>query len=293
MRRQKGLFELIRERDVAHIGEQLDSSPAMINVKDPLGLEPLHHCIMTGRNEIAELLLSKGARCDIFSASGLGMLDQVQTMLREKPSLHAGRDSLGLTPLHWAALGGKVDVGEVLIAHGAKIDAGDSSGVTPLHCAAVNGHKAIAELLVAHGADLAARDKTGAWPALRAVKEGHKDLAASLKCNLDDATSTRFLLGASIVFCAAEAAVCFYLVWRASPVTPPIGSPYSLLAALGLFSIAWIAIAACLYVQIGKDTHGTGAASSRIVCTLAGLVTLVTMVAGIVLVIVGIRALLT
>ena len=57
----------------------------------------------------------------------------------------------GWTPLHSAAGEGEAACVELLLQHGAHIDAADSEGVTALHRAASGDHVACAKLLLAHG----------------------------------------------------------------------------------------------------------------------------------------------
>ena len=70
------------------------------------------------------------------------------------------RDEYGDTPLHDAAYyGAPVDFVELLIAHGADVNARNESGDgTPLHSAIPGGSLIVAELLLAHGADVNARE---------------------------------------------------------------------------------------------------------------------------------------
>lgn len=59
-----------------------------------------------GRKDIAEFLLSKGSRMDIFVATMLGKLDIVKTMLTAYPELIHAKGPHGLTFLHHAKKGG-------------------------------------------------------------------------------------------------------------------------------------------------------------------------------------------
>jgi ankyrin repeat protein len=62
-----------------------------------------------------------------------------------------GRGS-GRTPLHCAARRGKKTIAEMLLAHGANMDARGWYGKTPLSLAKEGGHTEIVELLRKHGA---------------------------------------------------------------------------------------------------------------------------------------------
>ena len=83
------------------------------------------------------------------------------------------------TPLHEAAVGGHKDVAELLIAHGADVNAncaragGGRFGGTPLHEAVFGGHKDVAELLISKGADINAKQSGGLTPLDVAAFKGH------------------------------------------------------------------------------------------------------------------------
>lgn len=71
----------------------------------------------------------------------------------------------GVTPLHEAAMKNHTGVVEVLVAHGAKVDAWDDAGETPLHEAALGGGVEGAEILLARRAEIDAKDRrSGATP---------------------------------------------------------------------------------------------------------------------------------
>ena len=103
---------------------------------------PLYVAANLGRKDIAELLISRGAKID-----GKG-----------------DAKSGNRTPLHAAALRGSRDVAALLLSQGADINAKDVAGATPLHFAAREGRKDVAELLIAKGADINAMDKDGRTP---------------------------------------------------------------------------------------------------------------------------------
>lgn len=60
----------------------------------------------------------------------------------------------GNLPLHWAAWTNAVEIGQLLLEHGAEVDAATRVGASALQYAAAQGHRAFADLLVRHRAKL-------------------------------------------------------------------------------------------------------------------------------------------
>jgi ankyrin repeat protein len=61
--------------------------------------------------------------------------------------------STGDQPLHKAAIWGDVDAAEVLLMHGADVNAHGEDGETPLHMAVIGGSAAMVVFLLSRGAD--------------------------------------------------------------------------------------------------------------------------------------------
>ena len=55
------------------------------------------------------------------------------------------------TPLHLAAWNNSLELAELLISSGAKVNVEDIGGSTPLDWADINGHRKMQELLIIHG----------------------------------------------------------------------------------------------------------------------------------------------
>jgi ankyrin repeat protein len=113
---------------------------------------------------------------DIFSAIRNADLDLVKKCLRNNPDCVKAREELDRTPLHTISSQGKgtlpvhVEIAELLIAHGADVNARSLRGWTPILCIAVNGSKqsvGVGKCLIDHGADLDAKDLSGSgWQSL-------------------------------------------------------------------------------------------------------------------------------
>ena len=82
-------------------------------------------------------------------------------------------NSMGWTPLHWAARYNLYDICKILIDNGANVNAANCAGWTPLHAACYEGLLEICELLIDSGADVNIEDDEGERPIDEAVGEGH------------------------------------------------------------------------------------------------------------------------
>jgi ankyrin repeat protein len=140
-----------------------------INQKARLtGATPLYAACIRNYQDIAELLISKGA--------------DVNAPL-----------SVGTTALHYMAKYSDergLDMVGFLLTRGAKVETEDRDGISPLHSACENKDSAIAELLIRGGADIHKRTRQGATPLHFAVNAGHTFLVGLLLekgANVNDA----------------------------------------------------------------------------------------------------------
>ncbi|KXJ88440.1 ankyrin repeat-containing domain protein [Microdochium bolleyi] len=125
--------------------------------------------------DMTRLLLSHGADptvpvanyCPITLASACGLHDVIELMLSTATSRAAARRMVnvrsgnGCTPLHDAARTGKDAVVQLLIDHGAHIEARCASGHTPLLWAAKWSQPSIVRILLRAGADPWVSDNNG------------------------------------------------------------------------------------------------------------------------------------
>jgi hypothetical protein len=98
-------------RDVTRVRELVERYPAVANAAVDWGFgdweDALGAASHVGRREIAELLLSHGARPSIFSAAMLGQLDVVRACVAARPGVQRTYGPHGITLMAHARAGGK------------------------------------------------------------------------------------------------------------------------------------------------------------------------------------------
>ena len=139
--------------DLEKVRAYLEKDPKQINATDSKGRTVLGRAERSGKKELVEFLLEKGATEDIFAAAIVGHTDKVAAFLKQDPKLINARDSDGKTALHWAALYGQTKVMELLLANKADVNSLDEDGFTPLHWAATFNQSDAVKLLLANKAE--------------------------------------------------------------------------------------------------------------------------------------------
>ncbi|KAL2820683.1 hypothetical protein BJX63DRAFT_379980 [Aspergillus granulosus] len=176
-----------------------------IDAQDELGRTPLHWACATGKESLAEMLLTRpliaSARIP-GSVAAMAGADVNAVEGRNKTALHLAvahgneamlglllkhgaevnaRSDGGWTPLHNACDRGSVSIVRRLLGAGAKINSQLLNGISPLHLAAQGGHREVVECLLER-TDLKQRlrDNFGSTPFLRAAQFKRKEIVALL-----------------------------------------------------------------------------------------------------------------
>jgi ankyrin repeat protein len=135
----------------------------------------LHYAARNGNVGLANLLITRGAHVDapgkmyivIHSATYHGLLVRFV-----EP---------GMTPLHWAAYHGQIDMVRLLLDEGAKIGAATTHGEsTALYLAVEAKRLDVSKYLLERGADIEAKSEVG----LRASKTGRKTALGLAQMNM-------------------------------------------------------------------------------------------------------------
>lgn len=104
-------FVIAGHGNLVKVKEMLDATPGLLNATWDWGGGDFETAIggagHMGNREIAEYLLSKGARLDLFQAAMLGKLDIVKSILTAWPELKTSKGPHGIMLIHHATKGGE------------------------------------------------------------------------------------------------------------------------------------------------------------------------------------------
>ena len=208
------LFEIIGKGDADAMATLLDDEPSLLNSRQN-GVTPILFAVYNGRTELARLFIDRGATLTFGEACALGDTALALRMLEADPSLldaysedgfpavglavffrhpdlareliargadvnAAARNAFRVAPVHAAAAMRDCETMQLLIDHGANVNARQQLGYTALHTAAQHGDDSMVEQLLAAGADPRAAGDDGKCPADLAAAQGHAAIAERL-----------------------------------------------------------------------------------------------------------------
>jgi hypothetical protein len=104
------MFVGVAHGDLEQVRTMLDEQPALLNAAWDWGGGDFETGIGAaahmGRRDIAELLLSRGARIDLFAAAMLGQLAVVRAIIEANPAARTSLGAHGIPLLNHAQAGG-------------------------------------------------------------------------------------------------------------------------------------------------------------------------------------------
>lgn len=193
------LFDCINSKDWSAVKRTLLEKPESISMRGRGEWTPLISIAWHGFSgqpaELIRLLIEKGADVNAQAKDGMTALHQmaanqdlagIEFLLSKKadPNLKI-HDSVnystnGFTPLHFqlgaygmrlgsTSAADRIAGVDLLLKHGAEVNAKDAKGNTPLHLAAVYGDPEIVSALLTRGADSGAQNAAGQTP-LESIK---------------------------------------------------------------------------------------------------------------------------
>jgi ankyrin repeat protein len=193
---------------------------SLIDKADADGQTPLHYAAAGNHRDIAEFLISKGAKVNAVAgkwktplgvAARTGSVDVAEYLIAQGANVNSGEgnwtplqeaayyskemvelllakganiNAPGWSPLHSALDAERFDIVELLLAKGADVNIKDGKGRTPLHIAAwyaAHDNSKIVELLLSKGADINAKDDSGKTALAYAMEGGYGEIVKLLQ----------------------------------------------------------------------------------------------------------------
>jgi RNA polymerase sigma factor (sigma-70 family) len=167
------------EKDRAEIAKVLIDAGADLQALTNWGMTPLEWAANMGQRAVGTVLIQRGMVPNLFSAAGLGLLEEVRGFFDDAGGLKPGAELVQTDALdgqhvhstrpedqgaaislaeYVAARNGHTECVRVLLEHGADIDYRGFFGGTGLHWACINGHIETVRFLLARGANAALKD---------------------------------------------------------------------------------------------------------------------------------------
>ena len=156
------LYEAAAAGQGARVEELLASDPAAIDAYAPDGFTALGLAAFFGHADLVDRLLTRGADANRGANNAM----------RVRP-LHSAAANRDHAKAH--------SIAAALLAAGAEADPEQEGGFTPLHEAALSGKLELARLLLAHGADPRKPSAAGETAIDLARKHGHAEVLAVLE----------------------------------------------------------------------------------------------------------------
>ena len=141
-------------------------------------MSELLQAVYRGDQARVDELLSGDPELDVFEASAVGRVDQLQELLDGDPSLANAWAEDGFQPLGLASFFGHVEGARLLVERGADVNSASRNDmkVAPLHSAAAEKDPEtryeLATVLLEHGADPNARQQDDFTPLMAADQQG-------------------------------------------------------------------------------------------------------------------------
>jgi len=150
---QQDIFAAISAGDQERVGKLVLDDPSLAHARNQAGVSALMQARYENKLEMVALLRSVADDLDIFEAAALGDIARLRSLLAGDRDLVKAQSSDGFTPLHLACFFGQPEAAEILVRHGADVNAVSPSRIGVIHSAAASRDAAIVKLVLQAGAD--------------------------------------------------------------------------------------------------------------------------------------------
>ncbi|XP_069688791.1 ankyrin-1-like [Periplaneta americana] len=149
---------------------ELIKAGAAVNTVNSYGFTPLHIAVRKQNYLVVQALIKAGANPNtfghygdtpLFAAADRGNFQIFKALIMAGANYSAVSSRDELTTVHYAAIGGNVEILQQLITLGANVDVPDRTGNSPLQIAAHEGHFQMVQALIKAGANEIAVDQIG------------------------------------------------------------------------------------------------------------------------------------
>lgn len=173
--------DAIKAGDAARVTALLDENPALLRAADH-DVTPLLLAIYHGKQDVARLLVERGAPVSFGEACALGDEARVRELLAADPTALRSRTADGFPGLGLAIFFGHGELARWLIEQGADVNAPaeNPQRVAPLHAAAAVRDRETMRLLLERGADANAKQQHDYTPLHGAASRGDVEMAELL-----------------------------------------------------------------------------------------------------------------
>lgn len=141
--------------DLEYVREAVTRHPLLAHAVATTTEITVEACAHTGRREIVDFLLERGAPYSLLTAVMRGDLARSRALLDQDPLRIHERGPHDFALLWYPIIGdGGVDAAKLLLERGAQVERQHHLGTTALHWAAMAGRTEMIELLLDNGADI-------------------------------------------------------------------------------------------------------------------------------------------
>ena len=189
--------------------------PELLREQTSHDISPLLLACYYHKDQVIKTILNHLTSITIHESCAIGLAEQIEGMIRQKPEVidevsshgftplgiatHFGQEKVVRTllakradpnicsqngyhvyPLHTALTGGYDPISKMLIEAGANVNVVQHARITPLHIAAQQGNIDMIIILLESGADISIKTEMGMTAADLALEKGHKELGEIL-----------------------------------------------------------------------------------------------------------------